>query len=138
MIPNNELDHKQLRLESEYQVLSYCYLYLYQLYDCIILYLLQCDVDCLCTSWVNEGTCSLECGGGDQKQTRSCTEPSGQGEACPPERMRNIPCNTQEVHIHRFNFIVINSELGKHFIQIIHIHNVILITTKMDDIGWHG
>ena len=58
------------------------------------------------------------------------------GPACDnDEEERFIACNTEEVHAHRFNLIVINSELWKPFIQIIHTHNVILITTKMAGMG---
>ena len=110
------------------------------MYNCIILFLLQCSTDCFsCTEWKNDGTCTKACGGGEQKQTRTCTLTTEPGASCDnDEEEQFIDCNTQEVHVQRFNFIVINSELRNRFIQIIHTHNVILITTKMDDIGWHG
>ena len=88
------------------------------MYNCIILYLLQCPTDCFsCTEWENDGTCSKTCEGGEQKQTGICELATEGGAFCDDdEEERFIACNTQEVHIHRFNLIVINSELRKRFI----------------------
>ena len=60
---------------------------------------LQCDVDCGCTVWEDEGACSKSCGGGLQKQTRICGIPaqSGKGKTCPGDLERYEACNTQQV-----------------------------------------
>ena len=50
-------------------------------------------VDCIQTDWVDSGTCSKDCGGGTQLQTREITQhPNSSGIACGPAT-REIGCN---------------------------------------------
>ncbi|MEM7645783.1 MAG: G8 domain-containing protein, partial [Pseudomonadota bacterium] len=49
------------------------------------------------TQWMNEGSCSKTCGGGQQNQIRTCTapSPSNGGDDCSDETQRTIACNVQ-------------------------------------------
>lgn len=53
-----------------------------------------CATECNVSSWVDEGRCSKECGGGMKTQTRTIiTQPGGGAAACPPLN-QSVPCNT--------------------------------------------
>ncbi|KAK3093477.1 hypothetical protein FSP39_016236 [Pinctada imbricata] len=55
------------------------------------------EMDGQWSAWINDGTCSKTCGGGKQKQERSCTHPSPQngGRGCSGDSTRSIDCNPQ-------------------------------------------
>ena len=48
------------------------------------------------SEWSSWGTCSVECGGGTQTQTRACDnpEPAYGGTPCVPEDPKSQECNT--------------------------------------------
>lgn len=51
--------------------------------------------DCQVTPWQNATVCSVSCGGGTVKQSRSIdTAPSNGGRECPSELLREIPCGS--------------------------------------------
>ncbi|XP_061184990.1 SCO-spondin-like [Saccostrea echinata] len=56
-----------------------------------------CPIDGGYTDWSKWDTCSVTCGGGTQKRTRSCTNPAPQygGAACSGDNEENQDCNTQ-------------------------------------------
>lgn len=51
-------------------------------------------VDCVVSDWVDQGKCSLTCGGGLQTQVRHVVHPARHGGSC-PRLTRQLPCNTQ-------------------------------------------
>lgn len=52
-------------------------------------------VDCV-YEWVNDGGCTLECGGGTQLQRTHVIVPArGSGNSCPNPSVRTVPCHTQ-------------------------------------------
>ncbi len=48
------------------------------------------------SAWSDVGTCSLECGGGQQQQGRECSNPYkvGDGLDCEGDAVRYLDCNT--------------------------------------------
>ena len=50
------------------------------------------------TNWTNAGKCSKTCGGGTQKQTRTCSNPPPAygGKNCTGETLRTINCGVSE------------------------------------------
>ena len=67
----------------------------------------QCDENCSCTSWENDGICTKTCGTGAQRQKRTCGTPpnSGTGTGCDVEA-QDIACNTQEVSLDMFILMI--------------------------------
>ena len=58
----------------------------------------DCPVDCVVSDWTTNGVCSKECGGGEQRFTRTIeTAAAHGGKACPSlENLEKTePCNTQ-------------------------------------------
>jgi hypothetical protein len=55
-----------------------------------------CPIDCVMSDWVNQGTCSTSCGGGQQQQVRTVKISSAYGgQTCPTNTTQSVPCNTQ-------------------------------------------
>jgi hypothetical protein len=55
------------------------------------------------TDWQLQGSCSLECGGGEQMRTRTCVsvcDMSTPVDNCPGEAHGTVPCNTQPCPVH--------------------------------------
>lgn len=51
--------------------------------------------DCNMTDWWTTEYCTKDCGGGLKTEIRAIdTQPTGGGKACPAERTREVPCNT--------------------------------------------
>jgi hypothetical protein len=56
-----------------------------------------CKIDCKVSEWSSFSTCSLECGGGTQIQTRSILiKAEYGGKACPTDLINVQPCNTDD------------------------------------------
>jgi hypothetical protein len=55
-----------------------------------------CPIDCELSEWTDDAAgCTVSCGGGTLKQTRSVTVAgNAQGDACPASREQTITCNT--------------------------------------------
>jgi len=54
-----------------------------------------CAIDCVVGSWTDDGTCTVTCGGGVQRQQRIIqTQPAYGGAACHPERLRFVDCGS--------------------------------------------
>jgi hypothetical protein len=55
-----------------------------------------CPVDCVLSSWIDDGTCTQTCGGGKIKQIKSVeVAPSNGGQACDPVQEQLVDCHTQ-------------------------------------------
>jgi len=53
-----------------------------------------CPVDCVVSAWKTEGTCSVSCGGGDQKEERTIKQEALHGGfSCPTDLERTVACN---------------------------------------------
>lgn len=55
-----------------------------------------CPVDCVLSSWEDDGECTQKCGGGKKTQLRTVeVAPAHGGQACDPEQKRSVDCFTQ-------------------------------------------
>jgi hypothetical protein len=56
----------------------------------------ECPIDCEVSDWVDDGTCTSQCGGGQQDQKRFITVSAAFGGiACPTDMEQTIDCNTE-------------------------------------------